>query len=104
MILFPFQGGQQLHEYVAKYRRPELPPIEVSGPLDLFPEESCAPNLTPRLTWRDPWPHGDRPGVYLIYSADCQLLYIGKASMNRSLGHRLYDYFGGGKTCILRQT
>ena len=36
----------------------------------------------------------------MIYTDSFDLLYIGKASMNRCLGERLYERFGGGAACI----
>jgi hypothetical protein len=102
MIAPPLTGGDALAEYVSRYRRADLPPLEVGMPLDLFPALPIPAGISPQLTWKNPWPFGDRAGVYLIYSDSFELLYIGKASMNRSLGYRLYDYFGGGPTCILK--
>jgi hypothetical protein len=34
-----------------------------------------------------------------MYGENLELLYIGKASMNRCLGNRLYEYFGSGTAC-----
>ena len=38
----------------------------------------------------------------MIFNESLELLYIGKASMNRSLGYRLYDHFVGGRACAPR--
>lgn len=95
----PFVGGDALTEYVTRYRRPELPPLEFKTPLDLYPSKPSPAGFTPQLTWEHPWPFGDRAGVSLLYDDNLELLYIGKASMNRCLGNRLYEYFGSGPTC-----
>jgi len=94
-----FAGGDALHEYVSRYRRSDLPELEVGNPLDLFPEEPISCDFVPELTWEHEWPFNNRSGVYLIYSDKQDLLYIGQA---HRLGKRLYDYFGGGKVCRLR--
>ena len=36
----------------------------------------------------------------MFFDDALELFYIGKASMSRCLGQRLYEYFGGGDTCI----
>ena len=90
----PFSGGDALSEYVTRYRRTELPPLEVGAPLDLFPGEPVPASFVPQVTWDNTWPFNERAGVYLIYSDSLDLLYIGQA---RRLGRRLYDYFGGGR-------
>ncbi len=96
----PFRGNDALCEYVSRYRRSDLPPIEVSEPLDLYPALPAPANFTPKLTWANPWPFDHNAGVYMLYDELLELLYIGKASMNRCLGYRLYDHFGGGGACI----
>ncbi len=35
-----------------------------------------------------------------MYDDALELFYIGKTSMSRCLGQRLYEYFGGGEICI----
>jgi len=98
----PFKGGDTLSEYICRYRRSDLPNLEVGAPLDLCPSLPPPVGFTPQLTWEDPWPFGDRAGVYLIYAGSFELLYIGKASMGRCLGQRLYDYFRAGECCVLQ--
>src|SRR5882724_11129054 len=76
-------------QYHQMYRHPRLKPLEVSGTYALFPEEPTA--ATARYRWTtDPWPGHEYPGVYLIFGAEMQLLYIGRAG---DLGRRLHDYF-----------
>lgn len=96
----PFRGGDGVTEYVARYRRADLPPFEVGAPLDLYPSRPPAAGFTSQLTWEHPWPFSNRAGVYLLYDEALELFYIGKASMNRCLGQRLYEYFGGGASCV----
>lgn len=95
----PFRGGEAVTEYVHSFRRSDLPPIQAGAPLDLYPSRPESALFPRQLTWDDPWPYGDRAGVYLLYDEALNLLYVGKASMNRRLGQRLYEYFGGGEVC-----
>jgi hypothetical protein len=96
----PFRGGDALSEYVDLYRRTDLPVFEVGAPLDLYPLRPAVVAVKPQLTWEHPWPFGDRAGVYMLYDEAIELFYIGKASMNRCLGQRLYEYFGSGDICV----
>ncbi len=97
-----FPGAEAVAEYTLRYRREDLPSLEFGGPLDLFPTEPLPHGITTPFTWEHPWPSGWRAGVYLIYNINLELLYVGKASMNRNLGQRLYEYFGGGSVCLPR--
>lgn len=98
----PFPGAETVAEYILKYRRDDIPALQVGGPLDLFPTVPLPYGVIPPFTWEHQWPSARRAGVYLIYSVALQPLYVGKASMNRNLGQRLYEYFGGGATCALQ--
>jgi hypothetical protein len=73
----PFIGGDALSEYVSRYRRFDLPPLEVSEPFDLYPSLPTPANFSPQLTWANPWPFGNRAGVYMIHNERLELLYIG---------------------------
>jgi hypothetical protein len=95
----PFAGGDAVAEYVSRYRRTDLPPLEVGAALDLYPARVAPATFIPQLTWEHPWPFNNRAGVYMIYDETLQLMYIGKVSMSRFFGHRLYEYFGNGDTC-----
>lgn len=46
------------------------------------------------------WPHGDYPGVYVIFDKDMNIIYVGVAS---PLGRRLYDHFRGGQECVFTE-
>jgi len=96
----PFLEKGALDEYTTKYRREDVAPLEVSKLLDLFPAHPMATEFQKELTWEDPWPFGTRSGVYIVYDASMNLIYIGKASL---IGKRLADYFGGGLECVFRQ-
>lgn len=48
-------------------------------------------DLHTRESWA-PMPVSDKPGCYALYTATGQLLYIGKASNSRKIGHRLYHH------------
>jgi hypothetical protein len=96
----PFREQAAVDEYVTNYRRSDLPPLEVSGLLDLLPDQSLGHDLRPELTWRDPWPFGSRAGAYLVYDHSVNLIYVGKAAV---IGNRLAAYFGGGPECVFRQ-
>ncbi len=76
--------------YHFRFRHPDLEPLEVSGLYDLFPElgDSHADYV-----WPDSWPGGESAGVYAILDTGLNLVYIGKASMNSSIGIRLSSYF-----------
>ncbi len=94
-------------EYEERFRRADLDRLEVSGLYALFPSTENV-GMADAGNWRDnAWPNGERAGVYAIFDDDVQLLWIGKASMNSSLGGRLYKYFREDRhnlDCIIRHT
>lgn len=94
-------AGNALLEYETHYRHPAQPAFEVGAVVHLFPTELSLTETDGISHWTSPWPHAERAGVYLIYSASLELLYIGKSSMGQSLGRRLYCHFGGGDTYVL---
>jgi len=98
----PFPGGDAVTKYVTRYRRSDLPALEASPPLDLFPLQPVPAGFTPQLAWEHPWPLRDHAGVYLVYSVSFVLLYIGTA---QCLGARLSQHFigNGEKECIIRE-
>lgn len=79
----------EVKEYSSKYRHPSLPQFIVSELYDLFPDPSCSD----LLKWPHPYPQAENQGVYLIMSEQKSVLYIGKASMNNTLGSRISSYF-----------
>jgi hypothetical protein len=90
-------------QYFRTYLRgPQMPPISLSGLYDLFPDNSSKES---EHVWPDSWPSASESGVYFVFDAELQVLYIGKASMNSSIGARLSTYFGPGpnKECIARK-
>jgi len=97
----PLVGLDTVIQFASRHRRSDFPPLEVSGPVDLFPSLPLPAGISPQGKWTDPqWPFAERAGVYLIYSESFELLYIGKSSMNQCLGKRLWRHFGGGETCV----
>jgi hypothetical protein len=86
-------------EYSEKYRRGDYGSLRVSEPFDIRPELGTPKEHSIGGTWTQKWPFDEDCGVYLLYSASFELLYVGKSSMNRCLGKRLYDRFGGGEVC-----
>ncbi|MFC4314485.1 GIY-YIG nuclease family protein [Steroidobacter flavus] len=103
--MFTHQFNMQMHEidaavsfYHANWRHPDLYVPTLSPLYSLFPSETHA--VSGLLRWPSSWPNADSPGVYLIFAADGQLLYVGKS---RSLGTRLDNYFrysnGRGSDC-----
>ncbi len=85
-----------LFEY-SKTRHPDLPPIEVSEPYALVPEEAPAEF---RLRWpNDEWPHSKRSGIYVVFSSDGEIMYVRQALL---LGRRLAKHFRKGTSgeCI----
>lgn len=89
----------EITRFTDLYRRVGLPDFQLGIPLDLYPEKQPILKICPLLTWADQWPFHDHPGVYSLFSEQFELLYIGKASMGRCLGKRLYEYFGSAGAC-----
>jgi len=87
-----------VNQYHSTYRHPDLPVPEYSRIYSLFPDESDLSKYEKK--WPETWPYVDRPGVYLIFDAEMQLLYVGKAAI---IGRRLSSYFqfsaGRGSRC-----
>ena len=69
----------------------------------LFPQETL--DTPTRANWPDIWPLAERPGVYLVFGATMQLLYVDKSG---TLGRRLSNYFrwseGKGSSCRVVHT
>jgi hypothetical protein len=76
--------------YHAEFRNPRLADPAISECYALFP----MPVHVGTRKWPDSWEHSGRPGVYLIFSAAEELLYIGK---DAALGRRLGTYFQYGE-------
>lgn len=97
------QVASAIHDYHERYRHPSLPVPVVSGLYSLRPTEY--PGANDSLCWPAPWPNADRPGIYLMFDSESQLLYIGKAA---ALGHRVGTYFryasDGSKSCAVFHT
>jgi len=82
-----------LERYTATLRRPDLPPLEISGVYVLFPGTSTVSSEPEVGRWPDdPWPFAARCGVYLFFDASHELVYVGKASWG-PIGARLENYF-----------
>ena len=101
--LKPFPCGDKVTnaftKFLTRYWPSGVPAPDVAQALDLFPSQPVPAGFTPQKTWKDPWPFNDRAGVYLIYSAEFDLLYVGTAQY---LGARLSGHFGSGKDCVPR--
>lgn len=92
-----------LNEYVEQFRRPNLPGLSISEVYSLFPQEEGA--IQVEKQWPDTYPNAQKHGVYVVFGKDLQVLYIGKASMNNTLGSRLSSYFSYAddkKTCKVK--
>lgn len=91
-----------ISEYQRDFRRGDFEPLAVSGLYDLFPSQPAGPEPA-ESDFRQSWPSADRAGVYLVFDQDLSLLYVGKASVESSLGKRLYTYFRPAKdgTCTV---
>lgn len=98
--LFPFREEEALNFYLTNYRKEGLPQLEISKPLDILSHKPQKHDFDIELTWKDPWPHANRAGVYLVYDENAELIYIGTATV---IGNRLYTYFGGGSECVYRE-
>jgi len=79
---------RKVDEYGRRYRHPDLDELELLGPYALSQDDTFVTD--PKMRWDKQWPNSDRAGVYVIYSQDGTLLYIGKAL---HLGKRLANYF-----------
>ena len=82
----------KVNEYQEKYRNPDLPKFEISDPYDLKADWDAGKT----------WPLVGSQGVYAIFNAEKNLLYVGKASQTNTLGNRLSSYFiyaPDGKSC-----
>ncbi len=93
----------QLNKYVEQFRRPDLPNLSISGIYSLYPKEETPVQV--EKEWPDSFPNAEKHGVYVIFGKELQVLYIGKASMNNTLGSRLGSYFSYAddkKTCKVK--
>ena len=77
-----------VREYAEHHRHPERPSLEVAPIYDLFPAEAQSDHA-----WPDQWPHASRKGVYIIMDEQLNVLYVGKASFENTIGARLGSYF-----------
>lgn len=94
-------AGEALALYQSEHRHPKRALFEIGPVVHLFPDTSLTLATDETSPWTAPWPFSERAGVYLIYSVDLQLLYVGKASMGQSVGKRLYCHFGGNdEKCV----
>jgi len=98
----PLPGAKEVAEYISRYRRSDLGLLDIDGAIDLFPENPELVGIRPRFTFKDGWRLGPHPGVYMVYSEAFDILYVGKASMGKNIGDRLWTYFGNGDKCVLK--
>lgn len=86
----------KLAEYEERFRNGALPGLEISELYSLLPEKNGDSDIM--LHWPDnSYPHSDRFGVYLFLDKKMDVIYIGKASMNNTLGRRINTYFRKNK-------
>lgn len=92
-----------IDSYCTKYRRSDLPELKIGGLYDLFPDVLNESEVEPEASWPASYPNAAAQGVYALFAADLELLYVGKASMSNTLGNRLGNYFAYSKdrTCKL---
>lgn len=83
-----------ISRYSEKYRHTDCPLLEISEKYDLFPSKNVDGDNC--LGWPDTFPFAARQGVYLISDENERVLYVGKASLNQTLGIRLSSYFKYG--------
>lgn len=90
-------------EYHDLYRHPRLAKPVLSEMFSLFPEIGHGSEC--KQHWPAAWPNADRPGIYMFFGADLELIYIGKAAC---LGVRLGQHFryadGRGSGCVMAQS
>jgi hypothetical protein len=82
-----------LDAYHNAYRNPNLGRLRLGDPYALFPEGPHPSGVKLVGRWPDEWPNVDSPGVYLILSANLDILYVGKTSLRQTFGTRLSDWF-----------
>jgi hypothetical protein len=96
--VIPKKITDAIARYHDTYRHPGLGRPELSGLYALFPGESS--DVAVEYSWPAWWPNGSQPGVYLIFGANMELLYVGKSGQ---LGYRLNHWFwweaGPGSGC-----
>ena len=91
--------------YKRQYRNPKLPDY-VSGPMyDFYPKEEQQ-SVKCDISWPGTWPNSEYPGIYAFFDNELNLLYIGKASMSRSIGDRLGSYclYDENKECKFKDS
>ncbi|MCH7807307.1 MAG: GIY-YIG nuclease family protein [Proteobacteria bacterium] len=71
----------KVKEYQIKQLNLKETKFKISDPFDLVEDWDCY------------YPFCDEPGIYAIFDEKWNLLYIGKASNNSSIGARLGTYF-----------
>jgi len=75
----------KLKTFNEQFPRYGMEPCKVSEPYDL------------REDWEhNSWPNAAGPGVYVILSPSQEVLYVGKASCNHTIGQRLAAHFVAG--------
>ena len=74
-----------LMEFNGRVARPGIGPLWLSEPCRLD------------QPWEEEyWPYATLPGVYVVYDGHNRLVYIGKASLDATLGARLGAHFSKG--------
>jgi hypothetical protein len=68
-------------EFHAKFTRPGIDELVISGPYDL------------KVDWPNAWPCGGQAGVYALADEAGEVKYIGKASCNATIGARFGSYW-----------
>ena len=87
--MFDFESlDEALDIYHSEYRHPDLRKLHPSPRYYLV--SGGYTDLPKSRKWPATWPNSDRPGVYLFFDNQSDLIYIGKAA---SLGSRLSSYF-----------
>jgi hypothetical protein len=61
-------------QFHREWRHPRLEPLVCSALYSLFPEKTI--DMPTVLNWPSQWPNDDRPGVYMIFGAERQLLEV----------------------------
>lgn len=86
-----------LKNYDQLYRNPNLPRLELSGLYSLHPERQGS--IDTPYQWPGPYPNADYAGVYVIFSSDMKLIYVGVASNINSGVSRYFRYSADGNRC-----
>ena len=75
---------KKIYKNYPNYKKDIFQDIDKIEFYDLFPDKENDNNklgIKISRKWNDEWINSQMPGIYLIFSEDLDILYVGKASM-----------------------